>query len=102
MSTTLADIQHSPAVRLFADRASAVVPRFTMADENAPAIAQICRRLDGIPLALELAAACLDALTPHQLAVRLDQRFHLLTSGNRAAPLRQQTLTATIEWSTSC
>jgi len=99
MTTSLADIQRSPAVRLFADRASSVLQSFTMVEEDAPAIAQICRRLDGIPLALELAAACLDALTPHQLAARLDRRFHLLTSGNRAAPPRQQTLTATIEWS---
>ncbi|MBV9602192.1 MAG: tetratricopeptide repeat protein [Chloroflexi bacterium] len=93
------DVQRSPAVCLFADRASAAVDRFTLDEETAPTIAHICRRLDGIPLALELAAACLDALTPRQLAARLDRPFRLLTAGNRAAPPRQQTLTATIDWS---
>jgi predicted ATPase len=93
------EVMRSPAVRLFVDRASVVHPDFTLSSRNAGAIAQICRRLDGIPLALELAAATLDALTPLQLATRLDQRFRLLTVGNRAAPLRQQTLSATIDWS---
>jgi non-specific serine/threonine protein kinase len=94
-----ADIEHSAAVRLFVDRASAVEPGFTLSDANAPAIAQICRRLDGNPLALVLAAARLDALTPDQLATRLDRRFRLLTGGNRAALPRQQTLGAAIDWS---
>src|SRR5688572_13452080 len=94
-----AQIEHSAAVRLFVDRASSVEPRFALSDANAPAIAQICRRLDGIPLALELAAARLDALTPDQLATRLDRRFRLLIGGNRAALPRQQTLGAAIDWS---
>jgi len=92
-------IERSPAVRLFVDRASAAQPSFVLDSNNAEPVAQICRRLDGIPLALELAAARLDALTPDQLASRLDQRFALLTGGNRAALPRQQTLAATIDWS---
>jgi predicted ATPase len=67
--------------------------------ENAQAVAQVCRRLDGMPLALELAAARLDALTPDELCSRLDQRFGLLTGGSRVALPRQQTLSATIDWS---
>jgi non-specific serine/threonine protein kinase len=94
-----AEIEHSAAVRLFVDRAAAVEPRFALSDANASAVAQICRRLDGIPLALVLAAARLDALTPDQLATRLDRRFRLLTGGNRAALPRQQTLGAAIDWS---
>jgi non-specific serine/threonine protein kinase len=94
-----AEIEHSAAVRLFVDRASGVEPGFALSDANASAIAQICRRLDGIPLALVLAAARLDALTPEQLATRLDWRFRLLTGGNRAALPRQQTLGAAIDWS---
>ena len=96
---SVAEIERSPAVRLFVDRASAAQPSFVLDADNADAVAQICRRLDGIPLALELAAARLDALTPHELASRLDQRFGLLTGGNRAALPRQQTLSATIDWS---
>ena len=93
------EIERSPAVRLFVDRASAVQPAFVLGAENADAVAQICRRLDGMPLALELAAARLDALTPDELARRLDQRFALLAGGNRVALPRQQTLSATIDWS---
>jgi predicted ATPase/transcriptional regulator with XRE-family HTH domain len=93
------EVQRSPAVRLFVDRASAALPSFVLGPENAAAVAQICRRLDGMPLALELAAARLDALTPAELASRLDQRFGVLTGGNRAALPRQQTLAATIDWS---
>ena len=98
-TTSFAAIESSPAVRLFADRATAVQPRFALNDENAPAIAHICRRLDGIPLALELAAACLDALSTQELASRVDQGLRLLAMGNRAALPRQQTLTAAIDWS---
>jgi non-specific serine/threonine protein kinase len=93
------EMEQFPAVRLFVERASTADPTFTLADANVAAVAQICRRLDGIPLAIELAAARLDALTAHQLAGRLDQRFKLLTNGNRAGPGRQQTLAGTIEWS---
>src|SRR5580765_288286 len=87
------------AVRLFVERAGAVAPGFTLDGEAAPAVARICHRLDGLPLALELAAARVDALTPAALAGRLDDRFRLLRAGSRAAPTRQQTLEATLDWS---
>ena len=87
------------AVRLFVERASAVAPGFTLDDETAPPVARICHRLDGLPLALELAAARVDALTPAALADRLDDRFRLLRSGSRTAPTRQQTLEAALDWS---
>ncbi|GAA2105824.1 BTAD domain-containing putative transcriptional regulator [Actinomadura alba] len=87
------------AVRLFADRAAAAAPGFTLDPANAPAVAAICRRLDGIPLALELAAARVRALGARELAARLDDRFRLLTAGARGAPARQRTLRAMIDWS---
>jgi predicted ATPase/DNA-binding SARP family transcriptional activator len=89
----------SEAVQLFLQRARAVSPRFELTDDNRDAVAQICRRLDGLPLALELAAARLRVLSPHQIAGRLDDRFRLLTTGNRAAIPRHQTLRAAIDWS---
>jgi predicted ATPase/transcriptional regulator with XRE-family HTH domain len=107
-SMALPDDEHLPppealaqveAVRLFVERALAVQPDFAVAAQNAPVVAQVCRRLDGIPLALELAAARLRGLSIEQLAARLDQRFRLLTGGSRAALARQQTLQATVEWS---
>lgn len=87
------------AVRLFEERARAVQPAFTVTASNAPALVEICERLDGVPLALELAAARVKALTVEQIAKRLDDRFRLLTGGNRAALPRHQTLLATVEWS---
>jgi non-specific serine/threonine protein kinase len=87
------------AVQLFVERAQAVRADFALTEQNAPDVAQVCRRLDGIPLALELAAARLQGLTVAQLAARLDQRFRLLTTGSRTALPRQQTLRATIDWS---
>src|SRR6476646_3570695 len=87
------------AVRLFVARAQAVAPGFSLDGETAPAVARICHRLDGLPLALELAAARTDALTPAALADRLDDRFRLLRAGSRTAPTRQQTLEATLDWS---
>ncbi|MEZ4709353.1 MAG: hypothetical protein R3A44_19245 [Caldilineaceae bacterium] len=88
------------AVRLFAERAQAISPRFTVTAENAPAIIEICRRLDGIPLALELAGARVNVLTVHQIAARLDDRLALLTSGQRsAATPHHRTLRAAIDWS---
>jgi predicted ATPase/tetratricopeptide (TPR) repeat protein len=87
------------AVRLFVDRAEAVSPGFALDESNVPAVARICHRLDGLPLALELAAARIDALAPDALAERLDDRFRLLRAGSRAAPTRQQTLEAALEWS---
>lgn len=87
------------AVRLFIDRASLVSPHFTVTKDTAPAIAQICFRLDGIPLALELAAARVKMLSVDQISARLDDRFRLLTGGARTALPRQQTLRAMIDWS---
>jgi predicted ATPase len=87
------------AVQLFVERAVAVQPRFVLTERNATDIAEVCQRLDGIPLALELAAARIEALTVHQVAARLDQCFRLLTAGSRTAVPRQQTLRATLGWS---
>ncbi|MBO1333230.1 BTAD domain-containing putative transcriptional regulator [Streptomyces sp. VRA16 Mangrove soil] len=89
------------ALRLFGERGAAVRPGFTVDDseETAAAVAEICRRLDGLPLAIELAAARLRMLTPRQIAERLDDRFRLLTSGARTALPRQQTLRAVVDWS---
>ncbi|MEZ4867854.1 MAG: tetratricopeptide repeat protein [Caldilineaceae bacterium] len=97
---TLADFE---AVTLFIERAALRQPGFALTTTNAPAVAQICSRLDGIPLALEMAAARIHVFTVEELARRLegafDERFQLLTSGTRTAPMRQQTLRATLEWS---
>ena len=87
------------AVQLFLDRTAAVQPTFTLTARNATAVAQICHHLDGIPLAIELAAARMRALSVAQIAARLDDRFNLLTVGSRTALPRQQTLRATIDWS---
>ena len=87
------------AVRLFVERAGAAAPGFALDEENAADVARICFRLDGLPLALELAAGRLGALGPAALAERLDDRFRLLRAGSRAAPTRQQTLAATLQWS---
>lgn len=89
----------SEAVRLFVDRARQAQAQFSLSTENAADVAQICRRLDGIPLALELAAARVRLLSPRQIAERLDDRFRLLTGGSRTAVARQQTLRATMDWS---
>ena len=96
---TLEVLAQSEAVRLFVERAAAVRPVFALTEDNAAAVAQICQRLDGIPLAIELAAARTRALTADQIAARLDKRFGLLTSGSRTAPPRQQTLRGAIDWS---
>jgi predicted ATPase len=96
---SLAELQRNAAVRLFTERAAAVEPRFVLTEHNAAAVTQVCARLDGMPLALELAAARMAALSVDQLAARLDQRFRLLTGGSRAALPRQQTLRATLDWS---
>jgi len=84
---------------LFVQRAAAVSPDFAITPRSAPILAEVCRRLDGIPLAIELAAARVKGLTVGQIAARLDDRFRLLTGGNRAALPRQQTLRATMDWS---
>ena len=87
------------AVRLFVDRAVSVLPAFAVTSANALAVAQNCSRLDGIPLAIELAAARVKVLPPEQIAARLDDQFRLLTGGSRTALPRQQTLRAMIDWS---
>jgi len=98
-ATRATDIVDYDAVRLFVERASAALPGFILTDDNAAAVAQVCRRLDGIPLALELAAARVPLLRVEQIAARLDDRFALLTGGGRVAPPRQQTLRNLIDWS---
>ena len=87
------------SVRLFCDRASLARPGFTLTGENVAAVGEICRQLDGIPLAIELAAARVSALAVTQLAARLGNRFRLLTGGSRASLPRHRTLEAAIEWS---
>jgi non-specific serine/threonine protein kinase len=95
----LGAIAGAEAVQLFVSRARAVQPAFALAAQNAGAVSQICRRLDGIPLGIELAAARVRVLRPEQIAARLDDLFRLLTGGSRTALPRQQTLKATIDWS---
>ena len=97
--TDPAELSGYDAVRLFVERASTALPGFTLTEENAAAVAQVCRRLDGIPLALELAAARVRRLRVEQIAARLDDRFTLLTGGSRAVTRRQQTLRDLIDWS---
>jgi predicted ATPase/DNA-binding CsgD family transcriptional regulator len=87
------------AVRLFVERALAVRPDFVLGQRNAEAVTTICRALDGVPLAIELAAARVGVLCPEQIAARLSDRFALLGSGDRTAPPRQRTLRATLDWS---
>jgi predicted ATPase len=98
-ATSLAEV--SDAVSLFVDRASAQGVGFTLDEESSALVASICRRLDGMPLAIELAAARLSSLSLASLCDRLDQRFRLLTGGSRNALPRQQTLRATVDWSYS-
>ncbi|MBK7317670.1 protein kinase [Candidatus Villigracilis affinis] len=107
-SLSVPDINHLPefdelsqyeSIRLFVERATLAKPNFTATKENAAFIAQVCSRLDGIPLAIELAASRVKALSVDQIAARLDDRFRLLTGGSRTSLPRQQTLRATIDWS---
>jgi predicted ATPase/class 3 adenylate cyclase len=92
-------LAENACVRLFVDRALAADPRFQLTETNAAAVSEICLRLDGIPLAIELAAARIKVIPPEQIATRLDDRFRLLTGGSRAALERHQTLAALIDWS---
>ncbi|HEY6449869.1 MAG TPA: adenylate/guanylate cyclase domain-containing protein, partial [Candidatus Cybelea sp.] len=93
------DAMRSAAVALFVDRALTADKTFALTDENAPIVSDICRRLDGIPLAIELAAARVKMLSPKQLRERLDERFRVLTGGSRDVLPRQQTMRALIDWS---
>jgi predicted ATPase/DNA-binding CsgD family transcriptional regulator len=93
------EIAASEAVRLFLERARSALPGFTLTDRNAAPVAQLCRRLDGIPLAIELAAARTRALGVEQIVARLDDRFRLLGDAGPRTPARQRTLRATVEWS---
>lgn len=95
----LADLARNPAVQLFTERTRAVKPTFTLTDSNASTIAAICARLDGLPLALELAAARSKVLDPKAILARLDRRFALLTQGTRDMPDRHQTLRRAFDWS---
>ena len=98
----LQTLSHYEAVRLFIDRASAAKAQFALTNENASAIAEICARLDGLPLAIELAAARVKLLPPKAMLGRLANRLMLLTGGARNLPERQRTLRGTIEQATPC
>jgi predicted ATPase len=93
------DVAHNHAVAVFLARARAIDQSFQLNDENAPLVAEICRRLEGLPLAIELAAAWSKLLSPQQLLDRIARPLELLTGGDRDSPTRHQTLRATIEWS---
>jgi len=99
LNATLDSLSESEAVQLFLERAQSTLTGFALTEENAPAITQVCRQLDGIPLALELAAARVKLLRVEEIAAGLDDRFGLLTSGSRTALPRHQTLQALIDWS---
>src|SRR5205085_6388086 len=92
-------VEASEAGQLFLGRALATSPEFRLTDAVAPTVAEICKRLDGMPLAIELAAARLASLSAADVLDRLDDRFNLLTTGSRAAMARHQTMAATLEWS---
>jgi predicted ATPase len=87
------------AIRLFAERARSVKRGFALSPENAPVVAEICQRLDGIPLAIELAAARLKMMSPAEVLAHLDERFELLAGGRRTVLERHQTLRGAIDWS---
>ena len=100
-SADLRSLHDSDAARLFVDRARATGSSFELTTANAPTVVEICQRLDGIPLAIELAAARVDAMTPSDIAARLDERFRLLSGRRRGALERHQTLRAAVDWSYS-
>ncbi len=98
-STEMSKIKEAEAVQLFVDRATSILPTFVLDENNAQAVAHICSRLDGIPLAIELAAARARLFSPSEMVTRLDDTFRLLSGGSQVAPPRQQTLLATMDWS---
>jgi predicted ATPase/class 3 adenylate cyclase len=100
-TTSASEIRHAGAAQLFVERVAAADPRFVLDDANARTLARVCRRLDGIPLAIEMAAARVPLLGLERLAQKLDERFRILTSGRRTALPKQQTLRATLDWSHS-
>ena len=100
-SDPLEVVASADAVKLFVDRALAVAPTFVLNEHDASAVGEICRRLDGIPLAIELAAARIASMAPGEIAALLDERFRLLTGGRRRAVERHHTLRATVDWSYS-
>jgi len=97
--SSIVEIEQSEAVTLFQQRATMIRPDFLLTEDNIPVVAEICVRLDGLPLAIELAAARCKLLTPQAMLARLSSRLNTLTGGSRDAPARQQTLRSTIEWS---
>ncbi len=99
VGTDVVDVAAADAVQLFIERAREKKDDFVLTAENADAVAQVCRQLDGVPLALELAAARVPAMNPQDLAARLDRRFQVLAGGRRGTVERHQTLRATIDWS---
>jgi predicted ATPase/DNA-binding CsgD family transcriptional regulator len=98
-SSLVSTVADSESVRLFVSRASAVTPGFSLDADNAPAVAEVCTTLGGVPLGIELAAARVRMLSAEEIRLRLASRFELLARGDRTAPQRQQTLRATVEWS---
>lgn len=99
VDTSVPSLDQYESVRLFLERAKVIQPQFSLTDQNAKPVVQICRRLGGMPLAIELASARVKMMSVDEIASRLDDRFNLLTSGSRAALPRHQTLRATIDWS---
>ena len=97
--TSVDQLNHFAAVRLFIQRAEAAKPGFTVTNETAPAVAEICYRLDGLPLAIELAAARIKLFAPEALLRRLERRLPVLSGGARDLPTRQRTLRDAIAWS---
>ena len=95
----LAELHRVPAVQLFVERARAAQPDFALDDDNHEAVAELCIRLDGVPLALELAAARMRSMSPTQLAERLPERFRVLAGSRRATDPRHRTLRDLVEWS---